>query len=107
VSPAPANAALNALSPSPVVQLNQAVALAMSEGPAFGLRLLDALAAEGALHDFHLLAAARADMLRRLGRYVEAADAYRQALSLVRNTPERRFLEGRLAATVAARPVSE
>ncbi len=95
-------AALHALSPSPVVRLNHAVAVAMSDGPASGLRLLDALAAEGALADFHLLAAARADMLRRLGRHAEAADAYREALALVGNEPERRFLEGRLQAAAAA-----
>jgi RNA polymerase sigma-70 factor (ECF subfamily) len=74
----------------------------MSDGPASGLRLLDALAAEGALSAFHLLAAARADMLRRLGRHAEAAAAYREALALVGNEPERRFLENRLAAAVAA-----
>jgi RNA polymerase sigma-70 factor, ECF subfamily len=94
--------ALHALSPSPVVRLNHAVAVAMSDGPASGLRLLDALAAEGVLSAFHLLAAARADMLRRLGRHAEAADAYREALGLVGNEPERRFLEHRLAAAVAA-----
>jgi RNA polymerase sigma-70 factor (ECF subfamily) len=95
-------AALHALSPSPVVRLNHAVAVGMSDGPASGLRMLDALAAEGALPDFHLLAAARADMLRRLGRHAEAADAYREALALVGNQPERRYLEGRLAAATAA-----
>jgi RNA polymerase sigma-70 factor (ECF subfamily) len=95
-------AALHAFSPSPVVRLNHAVAVAMSDGPASGLRLLDALAAEGALSDFHLLPATRADMLRRLGRHAEAADAYREALALVGNEPERRFLEGRLAAATAA-----
>jgi RNA polymerase sigma-70 factor (ECF subfamily) len=103
-------AALHVLSPSPVVRLNQAVAVAMSDGPASGLRLLDALAAEGALPAFHLLPAARADMLRRLGRHAEAADAYREALALVGNEPERRFVEGRLAAAAAAaaaRTVSE
>jgi RNA polymerase sigma-70 factor, ECF subfamily len=94
--------ALHALNPSPVVRLNHAVAVAMSDGPASGLRLLEALAAEGTLPDFHLLAAARADMLRRLGRHAEAADAYREALALVGNEPERRFLEGRLAAAAAA-----
>jgi RNA polymerase sigma-70 factor, ECF subfamily len=95
-------AALHALSPSPVVRLNHAVAVAMSAGPAVGLRLLDALAAEDVLPGFHLLAATRADMLRRLGRHTEAADAYREALTLVGNEPERRFLEGRLTAATAA-----
>jgi RNA polymerase sigma-70 factor, ECF subfamily len=66
------------------------------------------LAAEGALRNFHLLAAARADMLRRLGRHVEAADAYREALALVGNEPERHFLQGWLAAAAAAaRTVNE
>jgi RNA polymerase sigma-70 factor (ECF subfamily) len=96
--------ALHSINPSPVVRLNHAVAVAMSDGPVSGLRLIDALAAEGVLRDFHLLAAARADMLRRLGRHAEAADAYREALALVGNDPERRFLEGRLAATLAAAP---
>jgi RNA polymerase sigma-70 factor, ECF subfamily len=95
-------AALHALSPSPVVRLNHAIAVAMSEGPEAGLSLLDALAAEGTLPAFHLLSAARADMLRRLGRHAEAADAYREALSLVGNEPERRFLESRLAMAIAA-----
>ena len=91
---------LYALSPSPIVRLNHAVAVAMSEGPEAGLRLLDALAAEGTLPAFHLLAATRADMLRRLGRHAEAAEAYHEALALVGNEPERRFLEGRLAAAI-------
>ena len=100
--------ALHALNPSPVVRLNHAVAVGMGDGPASGLRLLDALAAEGALSAFHLLAAARADMLRRLGRHPEAAEAYREALASVGNEPERRFLEGRLAAVAAAdRKVNE
>jgi RNA polymerase sigma-70 factor, ECF subfamily len=75
----------------------------MIDGPASGLRLLDALAADGTLPASHLLAAARADMFRRLGRHQEAADAYRAALALVGNEPERRFLEGRLAAAEAGR----
>ena len=94
--------ALNSVSPSPVVRLNHAVAVAMSEGPASGLRLLDSLAAEGSLASFHLLPAARADMFMRLGRQGEAADAYREALSLVGNEPERRFLERRLAGITRA-----
>ena len=94
--------ALHTLSPSPVVRLNHAVAVAMSDGPAAGLRLLDGLATEGALPAFHLLAAARADMLRRLGRHAEAAGAYREALAHVGNDPERRFLERRLNACARA-----
>jgi RNA polymerase sigma-70 factor (ECF subfamily) len=93
--------ALRALAPSPVVRLNHAIAVAMSEGPAAGLRLLDALAGEGVLRGYHLLPAARADLLRRLGRGAEAADAYRTALATVGNDAERRFLERRLAAVLA------
>jgi RNA polymerase sigma-70 factor (ECF subfamily) len=85
--------------PSPVVALNHAVAVAMADGPAEGLRRLDALAAGGALAGYHLLPAARADLLRRLGRLPEAAAAYRQALALVGNDADRRFLERRLAET--------
>ncbi len=87
--------------PSPVVELNRAAAIAMAEGPEQGLRLLDALEARGDLDNYHLLAAARADLLRRLGRWAEAADAYRHALSLVGNDPEQRFLAGRLAEAEA------
>jgi RNA polymerase sigma-70 factor (ECF subfamily) len=83
--------------PSPVVELNRAVAIAMAEGPEAGLALLDEIEASGALADYHLLPAARADLLRRLGRTSEAADAYRKALDLARLEPERRFLAGRLA----------
>jgi len=68
----------------------------MAEGPARGLELLDGLAADGALAGYHLLPAARADLLRRLGRRGEAAAAYRAALELTSNAAERRFLERRL-----------
>jgi RNA polymerase sigma-70 factor (ECF subfamily) len=87
---------LDELYPSPVVALNKAVAIAMVAGPAEGLRRIDALVASGALADYHLLPAARADLLRRLGRLSEAAAAYRQALALVGNQSDRRFLQGRL-----------
>jgi len=90
------------VAPSPVVELNRAVAVAMAEGPEAGLALLDALEARGLLRGYHLLPAARADMLRRLGRWPEAREAYRQALGLVASAPERRFLERRLAAAEAA-----
>ncbi len=83
--------------PSPVVALNLAVATAMAEGPAAGLTLVEALAATGALRGYHLLAATRADLLRRLGRWPEAAVAYREALALVGSDVERRYLERRLA----------
>jgi RNA polymerase sigma-70 factor (ECF subfamily) len=85
--------------PSPVVSLNRAAAIAMAKGPAPALTLLDALAATGALDRYHLLHAARADVLRRLGSLKEAAAAYRQALALATNEPERRFLERRLRET--------
>ena len=83
--------------PSPVIELNHAVAVAMVDGPEKALRLLDALAARGALRNYHLLPAARADMLRRLGRSDEAKAAYREALAQVSLPAERRFLETRLA----------
>ena len=84
------------VAPTPVVELNRAVAVAMTFGPAQGLALIDALAARGELSGYHLLPAARADLLRRLGRRDEAAAAYRAALALVSLEPERRFLERRL-----------
>ena len=83
--------------PIPVVELNRAVAVAMADGAERGLALLDRIAEGGALERYHLLPAARADLLRRLGRAEEAAAAYRQALALVTNEAERRYLERRLA----------
>jgi RNA polymerase sigma-70 factor, ECF subfamily len=83
--------------PSPVVELNRAAAIAMAEGPSSGLALIDELEARGELAGYHLLPAARADLLRREGRWREAAEAYRQALALVANDPERRYLRRRLA----------
>jgi RNA polymerase sigma-70 factor (ECF subfamily) len=82
--------------PSPVVELNRAAAIAMAEGPSNGLALIDMLEAKGELAGYHLLPAARADLLRRQGRWSDAADAYRQALALVANDPERRYLRRRL-----------
>ena len=87
---------LHAIAPSPVVELNRAAAVAMAGGLARGLALIDALEARGDLDGYHLLPAARADLLRRLGRREEAAEAYRKALSLVGNLTERRYLERRL-----------
>ncbi|MCB9595543.1 MAG: RNA polymerase subunit sigma-24 [Sandaracinaceae bacterium] len=84
------------ISPSPVVELNQAVAIAMAGDVARGLRQIDALEARGSLARYHLLPAARADLLRRLGRNEDAAAAYRAALELVGNDVERRYLERRL-----------
>jgi RNA polymerase sigma-70 factor (ECF subfamily) len=83
--------------PSPVVELNRAAAVAMAEGPSRGLVLIDHLEAKGELAGYHLLPAARADLLRRDGRFREAAEAYRRALALVSNDPERRYLTRRLA----------
>ncbi|HOX27169.1 MAG TPA: RNA polymerase sigma factor [Candidatus Krumholzibacteria bacterium] len=88
---------LVALNPSPIVQLNRAVALAMREGPAAGLAVIDDLLAGGELADYHLAHAARADLCRRLGRTDDARAAYLKALDLVRQEPERRFLSRRLA----------
>jgi RNA polymerase sigma-70 factor (ECF subfamily) len=85
------------LAPSPVVELNRAVAVAMREGPEAGLRLIDALLGGGALEAYHLAHAARADLCRRLGRTEEARQAYLRALRLAQQEPERRFLERRLA----------
>ncbi len=87
---------LQQLLPSPVVALNRAVAIDMASGPRTALPIIDELAASGELDDYHLLHAARADMLRRLGSNVEAAQSYELALSLVTNDSERRFLERRL-----------
>ena len=82
--------------PSPVVELNRAVAVAMRDGPSAGLALIDAILARGDLRDYHLAHAARADLCRRLGRVAEARAAYQRALVLTRQEPERRFLERRL-----------
>ncbi|HYV83236.1 MAG TPA: RNA polymerase sigma factor [Pyrinomonadaceae bacterium] len=82
--------------PSPIVSLNRAVAIAMAQGPKPALELIDELAATGELEDYHLLHAARADMLRRLGDNKEAAESYEVALNLATNDSERRFLERRL-----------
>jgi RNA polymerase sigma-70 factor (ECF subfamily) len=83
--------------PTPVVRLNRAVAVAMRDGAAAGLALVDALLADGALSEYHLAHAARADLCRRLGRIEEARAAYARALALARQAPEQRFLARRLA----------
>jgi len=83
--------------PSPVVELNRAVAVAMRDGPAAGLSLIDAILARGDLGNYHLAHAARADLCRRLRRIAEARASYERALSLTEQEPERRFLERRLA----------
>ena len=89
--------ALQRTDPSPVVELNRAVAVAMRDGPAAGLGLVDAILARGDLENYHLAHAARADLYRRLGRKTEARASYERALSLSQQEPERRFLERRLA----------
>ncbi len=88
---------LSEIVPTPVVLLNRAVAVAMAQGPASGLRLVDELEETGALADYYLLPATRADLLRRLSRYGEAATAYRRALELAPTDAERRFLRRRLS----------
>jgi RNA polymerase sigma-70 factor (ECF subfamily) len=88
---------LLAAAPSPVVELNHAAAVAMANGPAAGLALLDQLDARGELRGYYLLPATRADLLRRLGRWTEAIAAYSAALELVGGASERRFLQRRLA----------
>lgn len=84
------------LNPSPVIELNRAVALAMRDGPEAGLEQIDRLLATGELDGYHLAHAARADLLRRLGRREQAVAAYRQALALAQQIPDRQFLQKRL-----------
>ena len=85
------------VAPSPVVELNRAVAVAMRDSPKAGLALIDAILSRGDLADYHLAHAARADLCRRLGRKAEARNSYERALGLTQQEPERRFLERRLA----------
>lgn len=82
--------------PSPIVRLNRAVAVAMQEGAGKGLQLIDGILEQGELSDYHLAHAARADLCRRLGKLADAKESYHRALALVRQEPERRFLEKRL-----------
>ena len=82
--------------PSPVVELNRAAAVAMRDGPAAGLALIDAILARGELGDYQLAHSARAELCRRLGRVEDARASYQRALALTRQEPERRFLERRL-----------
>jgi len=84
------------MDPSPVVELNRAAAVAMRDGPEHGLALIDAILARGELEEYHLAHAARADLFRRLGRTSEATAAYKRALALAVEEPERRLLERRL-----------
>ena len=91
------------IDPSPVVELNRAAAVAMRDGPAAGLALIDAILVRGDLADYHLAHSARADLCRRLGRTEDARESYERALALTRQEPERRFLERRLQELSSAR----
>jgi RNA polymerase sigma-70 factor (ECF subfamily) len=84
------------VAPSPVIELNRAVAMAMRDGPAAGLELIDAILARGELANYHLVHSARADLCRRLGKTADARAAYERALALIHQAPERRFIERRL-----------
>lgn len=95
--------ALAQLAPSPVVELNRAVAVGMAFGPAAGLELADRLVDEPALRAYHLLPAVRGDLLRKLGRLEEARAEFERAASLARNEPERRLLERRALECVVRR----
>jgi RNA polymerase sigma-70 factor (ECF subfamily) len=92
---------LGQMEPSPVVELNRAVAVAMQTGPAAGLALVDAILKGGYLANYHFAYSVRAELCRRLGRTAEARTAYERALSLAHQEPERRFLERRLAELAA------
>jgi predicted RNA polymerase sigma factor len=98
--------ALAQLEPSPVVELNRAVAVAMAFGPAAGLELADALTAEPALREYHLLPSVRGDLLAKLGRFPEAQAQFARAASLTRNARERDLLLERAAACAQGRPPS-
>jgi RNA polymerase sigma-70 factor (ECF subfamily) len=89
--------ALLSADPSPVIELNRAVAVAMRDGPAAGLALIDTILARGDLQDYHLAHAAHADMCRRLAKTAQARASYERAIALTRQGPERRFLERRVA----------
>ena len=95
-------ARLMELYPSPVIELNRAVAVAMAEGPEAGLRILSELELKGELRDYHLLPAAQADLLRRLDRYSEAAGYYERSIAIAGDGPDRRFLEDRLKSVTQA-----
>jgi len=83
------------VAPSPVVELNRAVAIAMRDGPAAGLELIEQILARGELGDYHLAHAARAELSRRLGRNADAVEAYDRAIELAKQEPERQFLQKR------------
>jgi RNA polymerase sigma-70 factor, ECF subfamily len=95
------------LMPSPIVELNRAVALAMAFGPAAGLELIDTLASEPSLKSYHLLPSVRGDFLFKLGRFTEAQTEFERAASLTRNAREREFLVGRARACTGRPPEAE
>jgi predicted RNA polymerase sigma factor len=98
-------AALAQLAPSPVVELNRAVAVAMAFGPAAGLELVDALSAEGSLENYHLLPSVRGDLLKKLSRFDEARAEFERAASLTRNAREQKLLiERAQACAVGSKP---
>jgi len=84
------------MEPSPIVELNRAVAVAMRDGPLAGLAIVDGLLASGELEEYHLAHSARAELCRRAGRLEDARTSYIRALELARLEPERRFLEARI-----------
>ena len=88
---------LMTIEPSPIIELNRAVAIAMRDDPASGLGIIDAILDRGELTDYYLIHSARADLCRRMGRTADSILAYERALALVRQGPERRFLERRLS----------
>ena len=96
---------LFAMAPSAVIELNRAVAVSFAEGPEAGLAMVDRIAVDGELRGYHLLPAARGDMLRRLGRHAEAAEAYRRAQELAGTEAERRYLERRRHEATVSPPV--
>ncbi len=100
-------AALAQLAPSPVVELNRAVAIAMAFGPAAGLELVDALTAERSLENYHLLPSVRGDLLKKLSRFDEARAEFEHAASLTRNARERELLLERARACAAGSKVHE
>jgi predicted RNA polymerase sigma factor len=97
-------AELAQLTPSPVVELNRAVAVAMAFGPAAGLQLIDTLTSEPSLKSYHLLPSVRGDFLFKLGRFAEAQQEFARAASLTRNAREREFLLARVRASAQSSP---
>ncbi len=95
---------LSQVAPSPIVDLNRAIAVAFSEGPDAGLALLDTLNLDAQLGEYHLLHATRADLLRRAGRPTDALPHYRRALELAPSDPERRFLQSRIDQGLYSNP---